>query len=115
MAKYRFKEDVGKHRMEVKAGGKVEYRLLKPGELVELTDEQYRACEDKFEPADKIDAGPSSAELRAMADQKEKEERVAAEEAKTEALAKAKEAEAAALAAKAASDAAAKTGSEKKA
>ena len=100
MAKYHFKQGAGKHRMAVTDGSKVEYRLLRPGEVVELTDEQYQACKDKFVAADALDAGPTAAELRAMADAKEKEEREAAAAAKAEALAKAKAAEEAALAAK---------------
>ena len=38
MSKYLFKEGAGKHRMAVKNGDKVEYRLLRPNEIVELTD-----------------------------------------------------------------------------
>ena len=100
MAKYRFKQGAGKHRMAVKNGSKTEYRLLKPGDVVELSDDQFIACADKFEKDDAVASGPSSAELRAMADAKEKEEREAAAKAKAEALAKAKAAEQAALAAK---------------
>lgn len=106
MAKYRFKEGAGKHRMKVRNGQKVEYRQLQPGEAVELTNAQFVACADKFEKGNALASGPSSAELRAMADAKEKEEKEAAAKAKADALAKAKDAEAAAIAAK---DAEAKT------
>lgn len=82
MATYRYKKKVGKHRMRDADGV---MRPLRPGEVVELTDEQFRACKDKFEPTDELH-GPSSAELRAMADAKEKEEHAAAEaKAKVEA------------------------------
>lgn len=111
MAKYRFKPGVGKHRMKGENGA---HRLLVPGEVVKLTDEQYRAWNDKFEAGDAVEVKQSSAELRRLADEREKEEKAEAEKAKVAALAKAKEAEQAALAAKAASDAAAKPGSDKK-
>jgi hypothetical protein len=114
MATYRFKQGAGKHRMAVRNGKKVDYRLLKPGEVVELTDEQYQACKDKFEAGEAEVVKPSSAELRAMADEREKEEKAEADKAKAAALAKAKEAEAAALAAKAAEDKAAKGAADKK-
>ena len=71
--------------------------MLQPGEVVELSDAQFIACADKFEKGDALSDGPSSAELRAMADAKEKEEQEVAAKAKAEALAKAKAAEQAAL------------------
>ena len=103
MAKYRFKKGAGKHRTTVKNGAKTGYRLLVPGEVVELSDEQYQACKDKFEPTDQIDDGPTAAELRAMADAKEQEEKAAAK-AKAEAE----------KVAKADADKAAKAGSDQK-
>ena len=114
MAKYLFKEGAGKHRMAVKKGDKIEYRLLKPNEIVELTDEQFAACKDKFVEAGSQPAGQSSEELFALAEAKKKEEDEAAAaeaaKAKAEALAKAKADQEAALAAKAAGAKAAKTG-----
>ncbi len=99
MAKYRFKKDVGKHRTKSEDG---ESRLLVPGDVVELTDEQYRSCKDKFEPTDQLH-GPSAAELRAMADAREKEEKAQAK-AKADAEKAAKAEAEAEKAAKAGSD-----------
>jgi colicin import membrane protein len=115
MKTYRFKQGAGKHRMKTGQGKKAEVRLLKPGDVVELSDAQYQACRAKFELADALDSGPSSTELFALAEAKKKEEEKAAAEAKAAAdaaaAAKAKEAEAAKKAEEAR---AAKTGADKK-
>ena len=112
--KYEFKEGAGKHRMKLRRNGVMKSVLLKAGDVVELSDEQFAACKDKFVEAGSQPAGQSSDELFAMAEAKKKEEEAAAAEAaamaKAAALAKAKAAEEAALAAKAASEKATKPG-----
>ena len=55
MNKYKFKPSVGKHDHYV--DGKL--KTLKPGDVVELSDEGYESFSDKFEPVSGKDTDPN--------------------------------------------------------
>lgn len=57
MPKYKYRDGVGKHRAHDKEGKKAvndddSPKYLKPGEVVELTPQQYNAFRDKFDPVE---------------------------------------------------------------